>query len=252
MVATGLATTRQVTALVALVLAAAATVLAQPVANQREELQTEPGIYQLALPGSGRRYTLAVPEDYTASGPVPLVVSLHYGGEVTPWFGRGLLENVVEPALRELGALIVAPDNASRGWANSEAEQHVLELLEYVSGRYEVDRDRVLITGYSMGGMGTWYLAPRQRGWFTAAIPMAGRPGEDVGNAAWETPTYAIHSAADELIPLEPTRAAVDRLIERGAPVELVVVEGITHFQTARFMPHLQAAVPWLRRVWND
>ena len=53
---------------------------------------TDPGIYQLTLPDSERRYTLAIPDGYTGQEPTPLIVSLHYGGRVTPFYGRGLVE----------------------------------------------------------------------------------------------------------------------------------------------------------------
>lgn len=239
--------------LAAVAAGACAIALAQPEAPDSESTVAQsPGTHQLTLPGDGRRYTLFIPDSYTGEEPVPLVLSLHYGGEVTPWYGRGLLDTLIAPALRELGAVIVAPDSVARGWANSEAEGHVLELLDHVIAHLNIDAQRTLITGYSMGGMGTWYLAPRHAERFAAAIPMAGRPGSDVANMDWRIPTYVIHSAADELIPLEPTAAAVDALRARGAPIELHVVEDITHFQMALFQPHLEVAASWVRQVWAD
>lgn len=211
-----------------------------------------PGIHELVLPGTGRRYTISIPDGYTDDEPVPLILSLHYGGEVTPWYGRGLLDTLVGPALADLGAIIVAPDSIARGWADAEAEGYVLELLDHVEAHYNIDSERTLVTGYSMGGMGTWYFAPRHPDRFKAAIPIAGRPGADVDRFDWQTPTYVIHSNADELIPLEPTATVVDTLKARGAPIDLIVVDEITHFEMARFQPHLEAAVPWVRGVWND
>jgi predicted peptidase len=237
--------------LAAVAAGACAVAFAQPdVPDGESTVATSPGTHQLTLPGNGRRYTLSIPEGYTGEEPVPLVLSLHYGGEVTAWHGRGLLDTLIAPALRELGAVIVAPDSAARGWVNSEAERHVLELLDHVTAHLNIDTERMLITGYSMGGMGTWYLAPRHAERFAAAIPMAGRPGSDIASMDWRIPTYVIHSAADELIPLEPTASAVEVLRAQGAPIELVVAEGITHFEMARFQPHLAAAVPWIRQVW--
>ena len=74
---------------------------------------TTPGYHELTLPDAGRRYTLVIPAGYTGQEAVPLVVSLHYGGGGTPFYGRGLLESLIEPALRELGAILVAPDSAA-------------------------------------------------------------------------------------------------------------------------------------------
>jgi predicted peptidase len=41
-----------------------------------------------------------------------------------------------------------------------------------------VDRARVLITGFSMGGRGTWYMAARHADLLTGVIVMATEPGE--------------------------------------------------------------------------
>jgi len=211
-----------------------------------------PGMHALTLPGSERRFTLVIPAGYDGSEAVPLVMSLHYGGNVTPFYGRGLLEQLVEPVLEELGAIIVAPDSAANGWANPTAEAQVLELLEYVESNYNVDSNRTLLTGYSMGAMGTWYLAPRHPELFEAAIPMAGRPQADSTGLDWRTPTYVINSAADELIALEPTREAVEMLQAKGAPIQIAVIDaGITHYQIPRYRPYLEAAIPWIRDVWS-
>jgi predicted peptidase len=213
---------------------------------------TEPGIHQMTLPESERRYTLAIPDGYTEQEPTPLIVSLHYGGEVTPFYGRGLLQSLIEPALRELGAIIVAPDSAAGNWANPTSEQHVLDLLDYIGSNYNIDANKTLLTGYSMGASGTWYLAPRHPERFKAALAMAGRPQADSTTFDWNTPMYLISSRADEVVPLELTQTAVERLQSQGASVDLVVVEEITHYQIPRYGPYLGAAIPWIQRVWAD
>lgn len=218
--------------------------LAQPIV-------TRPGTHELTLPGSERRYTLVIPRGYRDEESVPLVVSLHFGGPVTPFIGRSLIEQLIGPALAQLGAIIVAPDSAANGWANPTAEQHVIELLSFIEANYNVDPTRTLLTGYSMGAMGTWYLAPRHPELFEAAIPMAGRPQSDSTQLDWKTPTYVINSTADEVIPIEPTRAAAESLQAQGAPIEIIVVDEITHFQIPRYRRHLEAAIPWLEGVWS-
>lgn len=210
-----------------------------------------PGIHQSTLPAAGRRYTLAIPDGYTGQEPVPLIVSLHYGGTVTPFYGRGLLEGLIEPAFRSLGAIVVAPDSAAGNWANPTAEQHVLELLDYIEANYNIDAEKTLLIGYSMGGGGTWYLTPRHPERFKAAIVMAGRPQADSTSFDWETPMYVIHSTADQVVPFESTAAAVERLRDQGESIDLVVVDGISHYEIPRYRPYLEAAMPWIQGVWE-
>src|SRR5690606_16073385 len=125
------------------------------------------------------------------------------------------------------------------------------ELVEHVVATYNIDTRKTLLTGYSMGGAGTWYLAARHPDVFRAAIPISSRPQDAAARFEWATPTYVIHSTADELIPLQSTEAHVAALRARNAPVRLTVVEGLTHFQMAGFRPHLRAAVPWVREAWE-
>jgi len=213
---------------------------------------TAPGIHQLTLPDSGRRYTLAIPDGYTGEAPTPLILSLHYGGTVTPFFGRGLLQGLIEPALRDLGAIIVAPDSAAGNWANPTAEQHVLELLDYIAAHYNIDTHKTLIAGYSMGGAGAWYLAPRHPERFKAALILAGRPQSDSADFDWQTPVYAIHSTNDDVVPIDSAEATIALLRARGAPIEFVVVDGLTHYAVPSYRPYVAAAIPWIEQAWAE
>lgn len=237
-----------VTLLVLAFLCAPAGVHAQSEATARA---TAPGIHQMTFT-DGRRYTLAIPDGYTGQAPVPLILSLHYGGTVTPFYGRGLVEALVGPAFRSLGAIIVAPDSAAGQWTNSTAEQQVLELLDYIEANYNIDADRTLVTGYSMGGGGTWYFAPRYPERFKAAIVMAGRPQADSTSFEWDTPLYVIHSTADQVVPFASTEATVEQLRGQGVAVELVVVDGVSHYEIPRYRPYLEAALPWIEEAWKE
>ena len=139
----------------------------------------------------------------------------------------------------------------SGGWANPQAEENVRGLLDHIEANYNIDLRKTLLTGYSMGATGTWYLAPRHAERFEAAVPMAGRPPADSAKLNWQTPMYIINSRADELIPFRRVQSTVEQLQTRNAPLELVVVDEITHFQVPRYQPHLRAAIPWIRRVWS-
>ena len=215
-------------------------------------IAAEPGMHQMTLPESERRYTLVIPDEYTGQEPTPLIMSLHYGGVVTPFYGRGLLQSLVEPAFRELGAIIVAPDSDAGSWANPTSDQHVLELLDYIEAHYNIDTNRTLLTGYSMGASGTWYLAPRHPERFKAALAMAGRPQADSTTFDWKTPLYLISSKADEVVPLEVTQHAVEQLKNKGAPIDLVLLDEITHYEIPQYGPYLRAAIPWIQRVWAE
>jgi predicted peptidase len=199
----------------------------------------------------GRLFTLAVPAGYTGDESVPLVLALHYGGHGTPYFGNGVLTGLVEPALRELEAIIVAPDCSGRDWTDPQSEADVTAVLDHVESNFNIDRQRTLVTGYSMGGIGTWYLAGRYPDRFRAAAVVSGSPPEDVLDIDWEVPVYAIHSRDDDVVPIEPTEVAIEHLRSLGIQVEFVALSGIGHYETSRFLGPLRAVIPWLEDIWQ-
>ncbi len=95
-----------------------------------------------------------VPRDYDPDEPRPLVLALHPGGSTGDGYGAQFLRGIVAPALQNLGAIIVSPDAPGRGWDNDKGERAVLALLEDVRNRATIDPERILVTGFSMGGRG--------------------------------------------------------------------------------------------------
>jgi predicted peptidase len=207
--------------------------------------------------GSRIRYAISLPSGYDSGEAVPLVLALHYGwggdGPPPQGYGEGHMRLLVEPALRELGAVIVAPDcpSPARRWSEPGAERAVLELLERVRSEYRIDADRILVTGFSLGGNGSWFMAAEHPEIFSAAIPMAGWAQPDWLDELTETPLYVIHARNDEVVPFAAAEEAVAAARAKGAQVELVVVETLTHYDTARYVTYLRDAVPWIQDVWS-
>lgn len=224
-------------------------------AGASDEPETKPGMHRQILElttEKSLRYTLSIPEGYEPGEPRALVLALHYSGRVTPFYGKGFLEQLVEPGLRSLGAILVAPDCRSRSWANESSEAEVLELVDFVLENYAIDRKRILVTGYSMGAAGTWYMAARHPEIFSLALPVAGSPPESVASGLDKMPVYAVNSQDDGVVPLRPTVEALQAMDARGVLVELDVVRGITHFEVPRFVRHLRTASEWVQKQWEE
>jgi predicted peptidase len=220
-------------------------------APQPTKEPVEPGIYYKELEPGNRLYTILVPKGYTGKKPVPLVLALHYGGHGAHYYGTGILNDMVAPALEELGAIIVAPDCNASDWTQPQSEQDVLDLLDYVEETYNIDQDRTLITGYSMGGMGTWHFAATHPERFKAGVVMAGSPQGDYREIDWELPLYVIHSRQDEVVPIDETLVMVGALQSQGASIRMVVLDGVTHYETYKFIQYLRDAIPWILDTWK-
>jgi pimeloyl-ACP methyl ester carboxylesterase len=209
------------------------------------------GTYELFYHLTGQRYTLSIPESYPGS-PAALILVLHYGGPVTPYYGRSILEGLAAPALAELGALMVAPDCLRGSWDNPESENDLLALLSLLEENYRLAPGKTLVTGYSMGAQGAWRLAARHSERFAVGIAMAGPAPLEHMDIPWRTPMYVIHSQQDEHFPYERTASAVDQLIANGAPITFQTIRGVTHFNAAGFFEPLRSTVPWIRKIWQE
>jgi predicted peptidase len=212
------------------------------------------GIYEKTFTlanGTLMRYTLCIPKSFSSQKEVPLIMALHFGGTVTPWYGKGYLTILVKPALGKLGAIIAAPDCPGRGWDNPTAESAVIALMNHIKQHYKINSKQVLLTGFSMGGIGTWYTAARHPELFSAAIPVSGMAEQETIDLFRDIPVYVIHSNADEIFPINPVEEMVQKLKSRGVPVTLEIVKGISHYHTADFVRPLQKTIPWIKQTWE-
>jgi predicted peptidase len=227
------------------------TVFAQAVANLPV---LAPGLHSQTLPRANEptiHYTISIPRNYSPPARVPLILALHFGvsdGD-SAGAGRDVVGILIGPALAELGAIIVAPDSMRGDWSSPENEGAVNALLDMVLASYSVDMKKIAVTGFSMGGTGSWHFAAKYPERFSAAIPIAGRPPASASE--WRLPILAVHSRDDQVAPIGPTETRISELQKSGVNAKLIVLTGVTHFETYRFVDGLRQAVPWLREIWK-
>ncbi|MFI4875681.1 MAG: prolyl oligopeptidase family serine peptidase, partial [Blastopirellula sp. JB062] len=130
--------------------------------------------YRSAIDDSAQPYGLHIPEGLDLTKPVPLYVWLH---------GRGDKETdlyFIHNRQRKKG--YVAPDDAITlhpfgrqciGF-KSAGEIDVLDAIEDVSQRYQIDPQRIVLMGFSMGGAGAWHLGAHYADRWVAMSPGAG------------------------------------------------------------------------------
>ena len=211
-----------------------------------------PGIHTQRLERPGEPiigYAISIPANYSPSRPVPLILALHFGGNPNG-AGRSMLQILVAPALADLGAIIVAPDSLAGQWSTEQNERAVNALLEAVLASYSIDTKKIVVTGFSMGGAGTWHFAGKYPERFSAAVAVAGRPPASM--QGWRVPVLAIHSRDDEVVPVGPAETRIAELRKAGVRADFIPLTGISHYQTNRFVDGLRRAVPWLQETWKQ
>ncbi|MDX1623499.1 MAG: prolyl oligopeptidase family serine peptidase [Gemmatimonadota bacterium] len=169
----------------------------------------------------------------------PMIVYLH---------GRSLrgddLDDLTRYGLPQLldhdGAIpfvVLAPQLSGDGNWSGAALERVAELIEAVARRYPVDRERIYLTGYSMGGGGVWRMAFRWPDTFAAAVPVAAhtpRPTGERISALRDLPILAFHGDRDEVTPLTRAEEMIAALREAGADAELRTIAGAGHGDLTR------------------
>ena len=204
-----------------------------------------------AVEGHGEMpYAVSAPAGYDPATPHPLILALHPGGARGPYYGSLHMRQTFEPALRGLNAVVVAPDAPARRWTDEVSERAVMALLDRILETYAIDRARILVTGFSLGGRGTWFFATRHPGFFTGAIPVAGRPGDDPLDALGDMPVHVIHSRADDVVPFGPAAEAARRLREAGRPVAFTALDGVGHYAMGGYVRALREAGEWMLEQW--
>jgi len=126
-------------------------------------------------------YLLYLPPDYASNpSPKPTLVFLHGVGErgrdlggVYGWGPDGRILDVkgFKEKYPFIGISPQAP--TSHRWENPEMYKTVVALIEYVTNTYRCDKERVYLTGLSMGGRGTWEVALEAPNLFAAICPIS-------------------------------------------------------------------------------
>jgi len=174
-------------------------------------------------------YLLSLPADYEKSRKSwPLVLFLHGAGE------SGSDLNKVKahgpPKLVETRGpfpfILVSPQSPGRGW-----NPDVLNaLLDSVIREYRVDKNRVYLTGLSMGGYGSWRLAADHPERFAAVIPICGAGKPEDAAKLKSIPIWAFHGAEDKAVPFQRSVEMVEAIkAAGGTTIRFTTLEYVGH-----------------------
>ncbi len=183
-----------------------------------------------------------LPADYDSGKAWPLIVNLHgYNGpnpEYIDWWS--VFERHEKMSTRH-GVIVVEPMGRYNTGYEGFGEDDVLRAVALAKEKFNVDSDRIYLTGQSMGGGGTWLVGTHNPHVFAAIAPVYGgwdyrvwlKPEEAQAKLKdWEryqlecyssfaqaeslltTPVFVLHGDADSTVPADFSRYAV-RMLQR-------------------------------------
>ena len=117
------------------------------------------------------------------------------------------------------------------------SEKDVMNVLAMVREEFNVDEDRVYLTGHSMGGAGTLFLGSKHADIWAAIAPVAPaafgmtenrveilRRLDEAG-----IPVMLVHGDEDEAVPVDLARTWAATMEDIGMAHEYVELRGVTH-----------------------
>jgi predicted esterase len=222
-----------------------------------------------------------VPAGYDKSKPAGVMLVLHgLRGD-----GKQLKDNLYKKFASDHNLIIAAPtaqkepkDNENEDWDKISGSQmphwwsykpgnFPLTALSELKKKYAIDENRVILTGYSMGGFGTWNIGLRYPDRFAAIVPFAGgisrreylapKKGDPkmrgLVENAFNLPVYFVHGNADDVVPVGFDRKTRDQLKEFGYAHEYVEVDKARHIMDVREGGEIMSKVQeWLAPKKRD
>ncbi|MCI0514421.1 prolyl oligopeptidase family serine peptidase [candidate division KSB1 bacterium] len=220
--------------------------------------------YWSPITHSPQPYSLYIPPDYNDAIQYPLVISLHgaysnhflnlrrvFGWNNQPDESDQEAKRCMPP-LDDVPYIVLSPNGYGTMGYEGLAEDDIFRTLQEVQQDYNIDADRIYLTGLSMGGNGTWLLALRHPHLFAAIAPVCGyvdyslapenpnpTPDEQrflelvnpihlVENLQ-HIPIKIFHGAADEVVPVEHSRRMYQKLTQLGNAVEYTEYPEVGH-----------------------
>jgi len=203
----------------------------------------------VTVAGTEYKYQVFVPDNWTKKKKWPVVLFLHGAGERGD---DGLIETEVGvgTAIRRdrsrFPAIVVMPQcRKNVWWAGSTMPDVAMAALAEAESEFNGDRTRIYLTGLSMGGYGSWYLAGKYPGKFAAIAPICGgilmpdmarmQPPDDnspyleAAKKIGKTPVWIFHGGDDPVVPVTESRRMNEAMKTLGGEVRYTEYPGVGH-----------------------
>lgn len=219
-----------------------------------EELIAKLGTEQLTYishGGGSMQYCRKIVGRKSANGKYPVCMLLHGAGERGDGKNNGIqlihgATDILSYAEEELdGMIFIAPQcpnekmwiKAPWNLTSHTMEEYptkelalALEILEKEINENDGDRDRIYITGISMGSFGSWDAISRKKDYFASALLCCGGGDTDQAASLTDLPIYIFHGGADTVVLTSRSQDMYRAICQAGGrKVEYTEYEGIGH-----------------------
>jgi antitoxin component YwqK of YwqJK toxin-antitoxin module len=184
-------------------------------------------------------YLTYLPKDYEVNSDMqwPVIIFLHGGTSRGNDLKRVKANGIPDKLERGMNIpfIVIAPQcPVDKRW---ETDDWFDVLYAEITARYRIDTNRIYLTGLSLGGSGTWYLAMKHPTTFAAIAPISGKTShiQFISDGACKLaglPIWIFHGKDDEVVDVKETYQIAKRLDQCNVNYSLSLFEGHKHWQT--------------------
>lgn len=225
----------------------------------------------VTVDGTVYRYQVFVPSEFNHHSKWPVILFLHGSGERGD---DGLLQtdvglaHAIRKRVQSIPAIVVMPQcQKKEAWSNPDMEAQVLAALERSIKEFHGDTDRIYLTGLSMGGYGSWFLASKYPDKFAALVVICGGihgprderwldlpivndtsvtdPYLETAKRIGHTPVWIFHGGADDIVPVQESRKMAQAFKDSGGNYKYTEYPGVPHLSWDRAYAEPEL-FPWL------
>ena len=183
-------------------------------------------------------YRLYIPKNYDCGEMYPLLVFLHGAGERGTDNEKQLLHVqhlFNDPTSPVYDAIVLAPQCPEESqWVlwpwekgnynidvtpESPGLETLCMLIDECRDFYNIDDDRLYVTGLSMGGFGTWDLLSRHGARFAAGMPVCGGGDPSYAELLKRIPVRMFHGSEDDAVPVACSRQMYAAIRKAGGQI---------------------------------
>ena len=184
---------------------------------------------------------------------MPLIIFLHGDGEENKFNKLGKLPLVTyvksKKAYKAGKFIFIAPLRTTSHWASGNTLKTLMGLIDSVANEYKVDKSRMVLTGMSSGGNGTWNIACKYPKKFAGILVMSGKTGGASARKLVNLPVYGI--CGDAQSEERKRNSQMKKMINEinrlsGKKVaKLETINGATHGSIQRYYQR-QSVIKWM------
>ena len=178
----------------------------------------------ITVNGTKRSYIVYAPRNLGAKR--PLLISCH-GMNQDAAYQKNMLQ--IESVADTAKFVTVFPEGIDKSWdlSGNRDLNFMKSIIEEMVKKYNIDRNKVYLSGFSMGGMFTYYAMNNMANVFAAFAPISGYPmwGGSY-NSSRPVPIIHTHGTSDDVVAFSGVASVLAGWVKRnGCPTTAKVIK---------------------------